>query len=754
MTKFSNPAAPVSRGKKIGLTALLLLVITIFLSCLYVFINLSSLPHVDKQALTTYPPTKIVAKNGEVIWQPTDKRAIALSYNQLPTLYRQALVQTEDADFWHNHGYSPKGVANAVVTTILSKINPYWLARGGSSIEQQLIKNVYFDGGIGIKTTTRKIQEIYLAQQLDHNFSKRQILAFYANHIEFGEGDTGVGAIMMTYFGKKPSDYQKRTPENIAEQAYLAGLGQAPTAYSLYDAPKVANSRKDTVLKIMYDAKLISASEYDKALNYDLTKNRKPRFWEANQQRAKNRKYKAYTDQVLNEVAGMGYNIEDVSMTVHTFLDPKVYNAVTNKVRQNGYYQDGNTRAKNKEQVGATIINHDGLVVAMVGSRTPDSEVNRAVQRTRSSGSSAKPFTAYGPLFEYLGNRYNTASIFSSSAYRYPGSNEIMYNYGKVSMGMVTLPTALRQSLNTVVGRIDDQVLGSSRMKTFLHGVGLDVKNTYSSVDGIGLNISTLDAAAAYNAINNNGIYTKPRFVAYLKFPDGSKKTIKPQRKRAMKASVAFVLSQMMRGVMTHSGTAPAGAISNYSGYAGKTGTVAFAKGLHIAQPYGEGGSDAWFDTITKNGYSVSVWMGYDKPNSSPAVADRWTGTQRLGRDLQLYLNGNKYLPNWSRPRGVKLLSGSNLSAQYAVTNSQDIGQKNAVIAKLNSAYHELGKTQAIQPSAHPGNWTSKIKNKDLDLFSLFDDNPNLINDVNVIDSDFYDLLHKTNNIRYFGGDK
>ena len=164
MTKFSNPAAPVSRGKKIGLTALLLLVITIFLSCLYVFINLSSLPHVDKQALTTYQPTKIVAKNGEVIWQPTDKRATALSYNQLPTLYRQALVQTEDAGFWHNHGYSPKGVANAVVTTILSKINPYFLARGGSSIEQQLIKNVYFDGGIGIKTTTRKIQEIYLAQ--------------------------------------------------------------------------------------------------------------------------------------------------------------------------------------------------------------------------------------------------------------------------------------------------------------------------------------------------------------------------------------------------------------------------------------------------------------------------------------------------------------------------------------------------------------------------------------------------------------
>ena len=100
-------------------------------------------------------------------------------------------------------------------------------------------------------------------------------------------------------------------------------------------------------------------------------------------------------------------------------------------------------------------------------------------------------------------------------------------------------------SLNTPVGRIADDLLGSGRMKAFLHGVGLDVKDQYSSVDAIGLNISSLQLAAAYNTLNNGGVYTKPRFVDKIQFTDGSEKTIEPTRHRAMNASTAFVLSQI-----------------------------------------------------------------------------------------------------------------------------------------------------------------------------------------------------------------
>ena len=190
-----------------------------------------------------------------------------------------------------------------------------------------------------------------------------------------------------------------------------------------------------------------------------------------------------------------------------------------------------------------------------------------------------------------------------------------MYNYGKENPGMVDLTTALRMSYNTPVGRIDDNILGTNRMKAFLHKAGLDVKDSYSSVDGIGLNISTLDAAAAYNAINNDGVYIKPRTINYIVFSDNSVKKLKPEKTRVMNASVAYVLTQMMRGVLTRSGLAPDSAIKNYSGYAAKTGTVAF-DGEHPNKEYGDGGSDAWFDSITKDGYAISVWMGYDQPKA------------------------------------------------------------------------------------------------------------------------------------------
>ena len=176
-------------------------------------------------------------------------------------------------------------------------------------------------------------------------------------------------------------------------------------------------------------------------------------------------------------------------------------------------------------------MKHDGIVLAIIGSRFND-ENNRAMSRTRSSGSGLKPFTAYAPLFEYLGDKYNAATIMSTDNYRYPGSSTIMYNYGRLTYGNKTLTDSLRLSLNTPVGRIDDEILGSFRMKTFLHNNNLDVKQTYSSVDGIGLNVSTLDTASAYNGLNNLGEYIYPRFVDTITFIDGSSKKIEKRRKK------------------------------------------------------------------------------------------------------------------------------------------------------------------------------------------------------------------------------
>ena len=318
-------------------------------------------------------------------------------------------------------------------------------------------------------------------------------------------------------------------------------------------------------------------------------------------------------------------------------------------------------------------MDSNGIVVALVGSRTGEDEFNRATSKNRSSGSSMKPFTAYGPLLQYFGDRYDTSSQFDTSNYNYPGTDLYMHNYGGGLYGYQTMQRSLRKSYNTPVARICDEILGSARMKTFLHGLGLDEQDHYSAVDGIGLYISPLQSAAAYNALSDYGQYTRPRFVDTITFSDGSVRVVEPETVQAMNPSVAWVLTQILEGMFTSEGTASAYAVDGWTGYAGKTGSVKFDASVHPPAPYGEGGSDMWFCSYTHDGYAVSVWCGYDIPNTSPQVPSSYTGQKDICLAVQKYLNGDREIPDWEMPEGVKTVSGSGLMAHYQVTDSMDL---------------------------------------------------------------------------------
>lgn len=622
---------------------------------------------IDAQYLQTYEVSKILDKYGNVIWKPTDHRVTILEYDEIPKLYVDALISVEDAEYWSSPGISYRGIGNMIYTTIMNKFDGTIKPRGGSSIEQQLIKNVYYNGGLGYETTTRKIQEIFLALQLDHNFTKEEILAFYVNHLEYAEGATGLGQIMKTYFNKTPDDYKERTIENIAELAYLAGLSNAPTTYNLYTNPDKAREKTDTVLYVMLESNIITQQEYEQAKKFDLTTNLQERGWESELQVELNKKWKIYTDGVINELEEQGYDINKASLTVQTFLDPEVFNEITELARNPEFYLDEN------QQSAVAVVDHNGIVVALVGSRTEDDEFNRAISKNRSSGSSMKPFTAYGPLLQYFGNTYNTTSKFDTSNYNYPGTDLWMHNYGGGLYGYQTMQRSLRKSYNTPVGRICDEILGSTRMKTFLHGVGLDEKDSYSAVDGIGLYISPLQSAAAYNALSNYGTYTKPRFIDTITFSDGSIKTVEPQTNQAMNPSVAYVLNKILEGMFTTEGTAVAYGVDGWIGYAGKTGSVKFAENINPPDPYGQGGSDMWFCSYTNGGYAVSVWTGYDIPNTSPQMPSYYTGQKDICLAVQKYLNGDREIPDWEMPDGVEIISGSGLMTHYKVTDSADL---------------------------------------------------------------------------------
>lgn len=665
---------------------------------LFIRHRLTSLPAIDAQYLSTYEPSKILDKNGDIIWQPTDQRATILTYEEIPEFYETAIVAVEDENFWTSPGISIKGMANMMYGVLRSKIDTDYKPRGGSTIDQQLIKNKFFDGGTGHEVTTRKIQELFLAMQLNENFTKQEILAFYVNDLEFAEGATGLGTVMKTYFNKTPNDYTERNVETIAELSYLAGLSQAPSRYNLYTNPEEATKRMQTVLSILFEQDLITKEEYTQAKAYDLTTNLQPRGWEAKEQVQKNLKYKHYTDGVMDELERLGYDIRQLSLTVHTYFDPAVSDQITALVQNPKYYLDDN------QQTGVAVVDKDGIVTALVGSSKPNDEFNRALSDVRSSGSSMKPFTAYGPLLQYFGDTYNTASTFDTSAYPYPGSNAVMRNFGGGVYGYQTMQKSLRYSYNTPVGRIDDEILGSVRMKTFLHSLGLDVKETYSSVDGIGLNVSPLQSAAAYNALNNLGVYTEPRFIQKLVFSDGTEKEIKPKTRQAMNPSVAYVLNEMLRGVPGGDGTAGYAKIPAYVGYAGKTGSVKFDDAVNPPAPYGDGGSDVWYCSYTNGGYSIAVWCGYDTPNTSPRIPNYYKGYQDINRDLQLLLNGNRDVSDWTMPEGVSVLSGSGLSTHYAVTDSKDLEETGITWANVDG-YENSNVTKAQADTTAPKDW-------------------------------------------------
>lgn len=718
-----------------GLILVFISMIGLLVMTLYVKQKLIDLPTVDAQYLNTYEPTRIFDNKEKIIWQPTDHRVKTVKYEEIPEMYKTALLVTEDENFWTNKGFSISGVINMLGGVVYSKLNPKYIPRGGSTIDQQLIKNRYYNGGKGHETTTRKIQELFLAKQLDENFTKKEILTFYVNSLSYAEGATGVKAIFETYFGKSPADYKERTPINIAEQAYIAGLSQAPSKYNLYENPKAANGRKNTVLMSLYKAKKITNKEYQAARAYNLSTGLLERFRESQQQRQQNLKYKAYTDEVLKEIRKMGYVPEDISLMIHTYLDTNVYDSIANKVREEQYYLDA------QQQMAVTVMTKEGIVIGMVGSRKAEDELNRAVQNTRSSGSSMKPFTAYGPLLQYLGDTYNTSSLFDTSDYVYPGTSKVMYNWGRYSYGVRSMKDSLRLSLNTVVGRIDDELLGSERMKIFLHGLNLDIQDTYSAGDGIGLNISTLQSAGAYNALNNLGTYIEPRFINTIKFTDGSETIVEPHTKKSMNASTAWVLNHMLRGVPQPESTADAAAIPQYEGYAGKTGTVGFAENVNPPAPYGVGASDAWYSSYTNNGYTISIWTGYDEPNKSPQIPDTYKGYQQLNKDLQLLLNKKNQPPNWDKPDTVKILGGSGLAMDVAITDAKDTGTTS--IGLPPNINYQATQIYAVTPSAvMPKGWPGNEKDP---FYKYYEDGEKF--PLEILPKDLYLRLPKGGNI-------
>lgn len=624
------------------LTLLLTAILTVcFLVSLKIYHETRNLPTIPKATLQSDASSNMYAADGTLIWSSALNKRTYVKYRDLPQTYIDLLLATEDRDYFRDKAISPKGLANAALSVVKAKLGR-GTVRGGSTIEQQLIKLSVFSTSQKDRNINRKIKEAFLASQMEHNFSKKQILEFYVNKIFLGEGSYGAQTIAKTYYDKPLKEL------NLSQLAIIAGLGQAGSYYNLYERPKAVEIRRNQVLTSGLHCKVITKKQYFAAKMTPVTAGLKPRHWESQKLAPVQKAHASYISGTLTELANQGYNLEQTPLQIHTNLQIKLDNLVNDTFDHHPeFFQN------KRQQAAITIVDpRNGKVISQNGGRFSHdfTHLNRAIMANRSSGSAIKPINDYGPALQYLG--WGTGHLLDSSKYHYAGTNITATNFGGASYGMVTMQRALSESMNTPAIRTLDAV-GPYRAKTFAGNLGISQKQPIAGSSALGMDASTMQMAAAYSAFANGGTYYQPEYVNYLIFPDLSKKTIKPTGKRVMNKATSYIMNKTLQHVyQDKNGTLHEGYTKALKNLAAKTGTVAYPDNANVPE---DSAMDFWTCSYSKS-ISVALWEGFDHPmRKNSFLWDNQTIKLRakMWRHLMPKIVKGRDTSDWKRPSGV-----------------------------------------------------------------------------------------------------
>ncbi|GFH41396.1 transglycosylase domain-containing protein [Lactococcus insecticola] len=611
-----------------------------------------------------FPNTYIYDDKGQLLSYDTEKPYLDyIKLKDVPQLYKTALIDTENKNFFTEKGVSVKGIVKAGVSVFQSKILKKQVELvGGSTIDQQLVKNFYFSTNDKDKTIDRKFKEIIMSYTMNQHFTKNDILEKYINIVYYNENAIGTNSISEIYFGKKLSELTDRSPQTIAKIAYLSGLNQNPTAYNLYTHPKAANERKDIVLGILLANKKIDKKEYNSAKKISIEKLAQPRFSFTQKIAENKQKYRGYIN-VINSESKDYINGNDAkqAIKIYSYFNKAQQDKAQSIVDNNTTYQD------NEQQLAASITRDNNILVASVAGRSNSKDyLDRANQNTRSSGSSMKPIIDYAPLFDKTNLPTNTT--FSSSRFPYD-ANSYADNYGGYTYGNVTLNTALQLSLNTPVLRFFTQYLNVDTIKNTLENMDIHAQKTYDITNTLGVNVSTLNQASAYRTLANLGKYTPVKSIQRITANDKEiyNVTANQTSKTIYNPSSAYVTLRLMEGTTQSNMSAPQAALQ-LTGYAVKTGSVAYDQrvfGYDVP-----GGSDSWTAATTKH-FTASVWTGYDKPNQAGHwINDNTDTAQYVVKDLISQFSNGSDTSQWAQPNNVKTIYDAGVNSQFAITGA------------------------------------------------------------------------------------
>jgi penicillin-binding protein 1A len=599
------------KKKSKGRTFLRIILSTIALTfsavLIYTIIVIAQTPAWDPASLSGKQSSVVLDKDGnQITLLHSDENRQVVKFQDIPQLVRDTFVAVEDKRFYQHFGVDPIRIIGSAFHDLVSRS----AREGASTITIQLARNAFIEDPTA-KKLSRKIQEAALAIQLEHKYTKDEILTFYLNKIFFGESSYGIQAAAKTYFGKELKDL---TPDEVA---LLAGLPQAPTQYNPYLHPDSAKNRRTIVLGIMKDNNIITAAEYEKYKDTPFTyveEMKKSGGAQKTTNANADYKFPYFVDYVIEELES-DYNLSSDQifgggLKIYTTVDPKIQTAAENAFANPANFPQGMPDMQ-VESAMTIIEQSSGSIRAMVGGRNYTTRgLNRAWYSRRPPGSSIKPLVVYGPALEKGG--YFPGTVLDDMPVSYNGGNGKSWspqNDDGSWAGLITMRYALAQSRNVYAVKLLKQIgidygwkFGKERL-----GLPLEDEDKVLSLALGTTNVSTLDMASAYSVYANNGIQVSTHAVDKVLDSKGHTViTAKITKKQQVKATTAYLISDMMHSAVEW-GTGTKAQIGNWF-ICGKTGTTSLDP---VKYGNKSGNPDAWFAGYNPY-YTGVVWMGYD----------------------------------------------------------------------------------------------------------------------------------------------
>ncbi|BAL62495.1 PBP1A family penicillin-binding protein [Melissococcus plutonius] len=573
---------------------LLLGLITLLAVSVYLF-YLAKSANVDTLKSGLSQSTVVYDEDGQNAGKLFGQKGTYVELNHISPYIQNALISTEDRNFYQHHGYDLSGIGRAIIGKLtFGKIG----GGGGSTITQQLAKNAYLTQE---QTLDRKARELFLSIEIEKHYSKKDILAMYLNKSYFGNGVWGVEDAAHKYFGVSANEV---TP---GEAATLIGMLKGPNIYNPIDYPENANHRRNTVLQLMVDNGKLAQKEADSEATTNLATLLRDDYTES----TSDYRYPYYFDAVIDEIVN-NYNIKEEDLLnngykIYTSLNTNYQKAMDTTYANNTLFPENAADGAMVQSGSVAVDPKTGGVQAIVGGRGEHvyRGFNYATQGKRLPGSSLKPISVYTPALEA---GYKPDSILEDL----PQSYYPAQNYSRTYSNEVPMYQALGESLNLpAVWLLHKIGIDKGYSKTEKFGIPLTEKDRYYGLALGGLNkgVSPITMAGAYTAFANEGEKVTPHLVTKIVDSTGAvvEDNTKVKKEQVITKDVADEINSMLLGVFS-SGSGVHAAPAGYK-MAGKTGTTETSFDSSKT-------NDQWVIGYTPE-VVIATWLGFEKTDKS-----------------------------------------------------------------------------------------------------------------------------------------